>query len=194
MTRIAATALVGVLLVSRGSSVRGLWPLGPGEYVLQIAAREGSMAGNTAGGRLWLLATSLTDRSVRTGRIADANRSDPRYIPLYGWTEVDLGRVGAPLCSDGPAPAPTSRDPVFPGVLVLTVDPAWAFEANGVVRPKDGPMLVLGTLSNMRDGAGRLDGCGIGLFAQSIGRNCIRGAWAEWGIVADGRGRFELCR
>ena len=189
-----AAVLAGVVVLSSlsGSSPRRSWPIAAGEYVLRIAARAGSMQGAVTGGHVWLVPTSPEDRSPATGEVVAANLADARYMPLYGWTDVDLHRVGAPLCDDG-TPPPTSRDPVFPGILVITLDPAWAFEATGVTRPKDGPILVMGTASNMRDGRVRIDGCGIGLFGQSPGRACIRGVWSAWGTVGDGRGVFELC-
>jgi hypothetical protein len=192
--RTAVVVIAGLIASQTASTPPLLWPIGPGEYVLRIAAREGTRRGSVTGGHVTLVATSSSDRSPRTGEKVPSNRSDPRHIPVYGWTDVDLHRVGAPLCDEGPAPLPGSRDPVFPGVLVLTLDPAWALEANGVRRPKDGPIVVIGTLSNMRDGRLRLDGCGIGLFGQSTGRACMRGVWAEWGLAVDGRGVFELCR
>ena len=166
------------------------WNLSAGDYELSLHATRGSRRGRTVQGPLVLVPTSQADRSPRTGQIARDH--DIRYTPLYGWLEADLREVGAPLCPDGPAPPPASRDPVFPGVLVLAVDPEWKLETR-VKRPPDAPILAIGTSVNMRDGRTHLDGCGIGLFVQTADRVCLRGEWSEFGLQYDGAGSFSLC-
>lgn len=135
--------------------------------------------------------TSAADTSPRTGQRAERH-VDTRYTPLYGWTDIDLKGVAAPICPEGPEPLPSSQDPVFPGVLVLKLDPRWKFESRVTYR-KDAPILVIGTGTNLRDGTMILDGCGIGLFVQDRDGRCLRGEWAEWGLEVDGRGTFTLC-
>jgi hypothetical protein len=181
-----------------GLAGAGLWwrhtrtsgQLRAGDYRLSMTATSGSRRGNAVEGHLTLVRTAESDRSPRTGE--QPKPSDSRYLPFYGWTDADLSQVGAPLCLDGPAPPPSSRDPVFPGVLVLQLPPGMKL-ATPVQRPMQAPILVTGTGRNIRDGGRRLDGCGIGLFVQSHERNCVRGEWAEWGLEADGRGTFALC-
>jgi hypothetical protein len=159
------------------------WSLTPGEYRLSMTATRGSQRGHSTQGPLTLRITP-----PRAGQHPD----ESRYAPLYGWTDADLTNVGAPLCADGPAPAPSPRDSVFTGVLVLKLPPESVLDAR-VSRPKDAPILVTGTGTNIRDGGRRLDGCGIGLFVQSRGWNCLRGEWGEWGLEHDGGGTFTLC-
>jgi hypothetical protein len=61
-----------------------------------------------------------------------------------------------------------------------------------VAHRDEDPILVTGTVGNIRDGKNRLDGCGIGLFVQGRSFRCVRGEWTGWGLERDGRGTFEL--
>jgi hypothetical protein len=168
-----------------------IWGLSAGAYELSFVATRGSRQGKTVRGNLVLASTAKTDRSPRTGEIA--KDPDIRYFPLYGWLDANLLEVGAPLCPGGLAPPPSSRDPVFPGVIVQAIDPAWNF-GDRVKRPPGAPILAIGTLANMRNGRLGLDGCGIGLFVQAAGSGCWRGEWSEFGLQHDGAGTFSLCR
>ena len=112
-------------------------------------------------------------------------------MPLYGWTDMDLGAVGAPLCDD--VTPPSSRDPVHTGVLVLKLDLETERIDFRVPRRSGTPVLVMGTHTNIRIRQMRLDGCGIGFFVQDRSFRCLRGEWAEWGLKYDGGGTFELC-
>jgi hypothetical protein len=65
-----------------------------------------------------------------------------------------------------------------------------------LVPPKDRadrPIIVIGTLSNLRTGSLYVDGCGIGLFVNDWDGTCYRGTWGKWGIVAGGSGTFRAC-
>jgi hypothetical protein len=186
-------ACIGVAIIARLWWPQGhtSWDLAPGDYALSMVATQGSMVGETVRGRLTLKPTSDADTSPRTGQRAKGP-PDTRFIPLYGWTDIDLNGVAAPICPEGPEPPPSSHDPVFPGVLVLKLDPSWKL-ASRVMYRKEVPILVIGTGPNIRDGSQILDGCGIGLFVQHRDGRCLRGEWAEWGLKADGRGTFTLC-
>jgi len=167
------------------------WDLAPGDYQLSMVATHGSRRSSTAQGRLTLRPTSNSDRSPRTGQSVEGP-PDIRSAPLYGWTDVDLKEVAAPICPEGSAPPASSRDPVFTGVLVLKLEPEVKLESRVPYR-QEAPILVTGTGTNIRDGKPRLDGCGIGLFVQHRGLRCLRGEWTAWGLEADGRGTFRLC-
>jgi len=159
--------------------------LKPGEYELVLVATEGSHRGRRVAGPLTLRSASPSDRSPRTGEIAE----DFADTPLFGWVDFDLLAVGAPICFEEPHPSPDSRDPVFPGVLVQQYD--FGIDL-GLKHPAHTPILLIGTLSNIRTQNGWLDGCGIGLFVQAFTDGRFVGEWKEWGIVADGRGYFCL--
>ena len=198
MIRIAVIA--GVIVVCIGFAIVGcqwrpqghtFWDVTPGDYTLSMVATQGSKVGGAVQGRLTLKPTGDADTSPQTGQRAKGPL-ETRYTPLYGWTDIDLKGVAAPICLEDPYPLPSSQDPVFPGVLVLKLDPEWKL-ASRVMYRKEAPILVIGTLTNMRDGKMRLDGCGIGLFVQDRDGRCFRGEWAEWGLEVDGRGTFKLC-
>lgn len=190
--RVAAVALVLVVVAVAVALrwLRGPWDLlRPGDYTLSMIATSGSRTGRSTRGPLTLVATRGSDSSPRTG--ARVGGPPPIHVtPLRGWTDADLRGVGAPLCDE--ATPPSSRDPVFTGVLVLKMGPDWKLETR-VTRRNDAPILVTGTVTNIRDGRLRLDGCGIGLFVQERSFRCVRGEWVEWGLEGDGRGTFELC-
>src|SRR5690349_18754830 len=76
-------------------------------------------------------------------------QSDTLESPLYGATDVALTSVGAPMMADTIAPTPESTDPVYPGVRVLIQN--WQND-----RPKR-PVILIGTLSNLRNGQTWLD-------------------------------------
>lgn len=136
--------------------------IGPGEYRLTLVATSGSKSGSSSQGNLWLSPTSGGDTDRH---------------PLYGATDLDFKRIGAPMDEQGPEPDPTSRDPVSPGVLVLR-------------EPKE-TVLAIGTQSNLRDGGIlHLDGSGIGLWVTEAGPTGFSGTWRAWGTVVDGAGYF----
>ena len=105
--------------------------------------------------------------------------STPQF---YGWTNLDLARVGAPICSDGISPSPASRDPLRPGALVD------ASPNRAEVSP-----ILIGTLSNLREGSMYTDGCGIALFLEAWDGSCYSGSWDAWGMAIDGAGTFRAC-
>jgi hypothetical protein len=120
--RVAAVALVLVVATVMGTARwrNRPWDLRPGDYTLSMAATSGSQTGRSTRGPLTLVATSATDTSPRTG--ARVAASPPiHWTPLRGWIDADLRAVGAPLCDE--ATPPSSRDPVFAGVLVLRSEP-----------------------------------------------------------------------
>ena len=149
-------------------------------------ADRGSRKDGIAEGTLWLRPTSVSDRSPRTGELADSS-----YIkaqPLYGWSDVKFELVGAPICATAPHPPASSDDPVYPGVLVHDL-PDFAF-ARGA---KSQIMLTVSTLSNLRNGEDWVDGCGIVMHITSWDGQCYRGTWSKWGRRSDGSGRYCLC-
>jgi len=161
-----------------------------GDYELTLTAECGSRAGVSAHGRLALARARRTDASPRTGETAP--EFEDRKVLLYGWTDLDFGAVGA-IVYGTPAPPPTSRDPIYPGVLVvatswfLQIDPALSL-------PRNAPMMLIGTNSNSRMGALFTDGSGIALLIEAWRAQCYRGRWDAWGIVANGAGAFKACR
>jgi len=163
-------------------------PLRPGAYSLSLTATEGSRQGGVAEGALMLVAPRATDTSPRTGERAKDTRSG---APLfYGWTGVNLTLVGAPMCGGNHHPSPDSQDPVYPGVVVIRVPygPGGAFTGGGEVST-----VLVGTLSNLRNGDGWTDGCGFAMYMLTWDGQCNAGKWNEWGLRKDGRGTFRLC-
>ena len=157
-----------------------------GEYQIIFVATRGSDDGSFSEGRLVLKATSEEDRSPATGEVA-SDFGPLSENPLYGWVDADLDAVGAPICHDGAEPPPDSRDPVYPGVLVLSVD--WEKKY-----PEGTPVLTVATMSNQRNGTISTDGCGIGLWVHEVTPEGFSGVWREWGIIRNGRGRFCAAR
>jgi hypothetical protein len=157
-----------------------------GEFSLTLVATEGPQRDSSVSGPLWLWPTSVSDSSPRTGKRAVA--TDTLRTPFYGATDVNFDAVGAPVFRHGPSdptPSPDSRDPVYPGVLVFAGNrPGNSVGASAT--------LVIGTLSNMRDGLISGDGEGIGLWVRAFDENAFVGDWSEWGIVRGGRGYFCL--
>jgi hypothetical protein len=151
--------------------------LKPGTYKLVVVATSGRKQGASAEGELNLRPTSPSDRSPRTGQIAqDTNLAE---APLYGWAELDFLAVDAPV---GNALA-SSRDPVFPGVLVRLI--SWQ---EGY--PAKTPVLLVSTVSNRRDDMILLDGGGIGLWVRRLSEGSFAGEWSGWGIAISGTGYF----
>lgn len=159
-----------------------------GEYNLYLSATEGSHRGTEAEGIVTLVAATKSDRSPRTGEIAKDGPEGPPL--LYGWTNTDLKHVGAPLCSEHPHPSPNSNDPVYPGIIVQRVPygPDGPFTGRSEVSA-----VLVGTLSNLRNGEMWWDGCGFGMFVLAWDGRCHTGKWSEWGLKYDGRGEFLLC-
>jgi len=103
-------------------------------------------------------------------------------------TGPDFAQVGSP-CGTNLKPAPSSRDPQNPGVLVLQLEVHLSVE-----RPADAPILLVGTLDNAKATRGWQDGSGLAMYVQAKDGSCFTGQWAEWGIIRCGRGRFQLCK
>ena len=146
-----------------------------GVYRLTLVADHGSREGGSSEGLLTLVTASATDKSPITGEIAKDAYEPPLF---YGWTELDFGRVAAPVCRE---PDPASRDPVRPGVVV----PARTH--------LDRQLVLIGTVWSLRDGFLSTDGCGIALQVEGSEAGCYRGSWNRWGLAANGSGTFEAC-
>jgi len=138
-----------------------------GQYEIQFKATGGTSKGNSASGQLWL---APIDPSVRQ----DGH-------PLYGWLNADLSLVDAPICSDD-EPAPMSRDPLNPGVLVTT--------------ERDGHQVL--TVANAghkyHPGYVTFDGCGIILYIDQADSATFSGRWGAYGIIYNGCGYFQARR
>jgi len=146
-----------------------------GVYRLTLLADHGSRRGASTEGSLTLVSTSAADKSQSTGEVAKDVYDVP---PFYGWVELDFQRVAAPTCRH---PDPASRDPVRPGALVR----ADKYHRHQVV--------LIGTVSNLRDGSLYTDGCGNALNVEGSKGNCYLGSWDRWGIAVDGSGTFRAC-
>lgn len=155
--------------------------LQPGRYRLTLVATEGSKAGASVLGEMTLREPAPEDRSPRTGEPA---RDRGRTPTLWGWTDADVDAAGVPLCDGGTSP--DSDDPVYPGVVVDK------FNSQSIRQPEEAPVLLLATVSNLRNGTRKLDGCGASLFVQGERDGVFWGSWMEGGIRLDGRGRFCL--
>jgi hypothetical protein len=151
--------------------------LDPGDYELVLDQLSRATVGQPSKGRLVL-------RELRAGHDLRS-----RGYRLYGWTDVDLKRLRAPL--DASSTPGDSRDPDSPGVLVLVPSPQ--FNGFGVAQPSGAPIVLIGTVDNKKATRGWEDGGGIGLFVQSKDGRCVSGEWTNWGIVRGGRGRFRIC-
>ena len=159
----------------------------PGSYDIVFLATSGSERGTQTTGKLVLKRTSPTDRSPSTGEPPADFNNDRAKQPLYGWIDADLEKVGAPICAMEGEVLPNSHDPVFPGVIVEV-------ERNDDTYPDGTPVLNIGTVSNDRTVVFATDGCGIGLWVHEIDPNGFSGKWGEYGIIANGRGRFCATR
>jgi hypothetical protein len=147
----------------------------PGTYHLVLVATGGPKKGASVEGELWLAPTSPGDISPRTGKKASPGESLAE-VPLFGSANIDYSAVGAPVWEPT-----TSRDPIFPGVLVRVTD--W----EGVFRQ---PVVVIGSEGNRRDGTVTKDGSGIGLTVQQITEAGFAGTWDAWGRKLGGKGYF----
>jgi hypothetical protein len=154
--------------------------LAAGRYRLVLAAQVGSRKGRRASGTLELRVASADDVSPRTGELATASMP----IALWGWTDLNMSRVAAPICADDIHPPPNSRDPEYPGVVV------W-----GECLPSAGalPLILVSTVLTPRNGSSYTDGCGIVLTAKRWAGDCYHGHWSGSGLVHDGAGTFTLC-
>ena len=157
----------------------------PGKYRLTLIAGRGSRVGARATGTLTLFPTSGADRSPTTpnGRAG----ADTAAYPMYGATNLDLTRVGAPLMPDVFFPAPTSLDPLRPGVLVHVDYAHGRADASSIE-------LLIGTRENLRDNHGFVmtDGAGIVLSVCRIIRGRVVGEWRNYGMVVNGSGEFYI--
>jgi len=117
---------------------------------------------------------------------------DTAKTPLYGAAEgLDFQKIGAPVPDDTPV---ESRDPVFPGVLVLTHAPGPDTSGANGVFTLNSVVLVMGTVSNERSGLEVEDGSGIGLWVRHADSTGFWGTWDNWGIVAGGSGYYCALR
>ncbi len=155
----------------------------PGEYRLTMVAIRGSRRGESRTGPLHL----EKSRAVDGKRITFRNEFLPDTAEhlLIGHTSVDLLGVGAPMArsNDAVEPSWTSRDKTHPGVLVL-VARRYGTDSISAVD------LLIGTVSNHRDGSNWLDGAGIHLSVNEISDSTFAGHWGAWGIIHDGSGYF----
>ena len=157
--------------------------LTPGSYRLTLVATAGRTAGKYRSGRLRLTLAGPTDRSPRTGEGPDTTRLT--QFPLVGSVDLDFRGVGAPMAAAGSsrAPAPTSTDPIYPGVLVVT-DFVPDSTQLGSAR------LLIGTLQNQRVPSFAQDGMGIMLTVCNWSPIGFGGTWDRYGIVSNGSGYF----
>jgi len=182
---LAPYQLRGLFLASPGSSEARVH-LAPGTYRVTLRALEGAKSGQQVSGLLHLKKATCDDRSEQTGdRIEDC-----QYLcltPLYGWTDVHLRSVGAAVANRGSeAPAPSSRDPLHPGVLEIMGD-------CGESERSEVRLLAIGTVLNRRDAHFATDGPGITVrVLRSVG-NCLDGEWHEGGLSPDAGGSFRAC-
>jgi hypothetical protein len=183
---IGVVALQVVLLASgaNGSAAEKNVPtpieLAPGEYELTADVVSASQQVLQSKGSLVLRKVAVT------------NQLATRY-QLFGWTEVEFRKLGAPI--DESATPAQSRDPDNPGVLLLLLPPgSERLFKHFKVRPSRGaPILLIGTVENKKQTRGWNDGGGIGLFVQSQQGRCSTGAWTNWGILVGRSGHFKIC-
>jgi len=150
-----------------------LSPLTAGEYLLTLVATSGPKSGAQVTGPMILKKAGPKDRSPRTGEVASISYGEePQF---YGAAALDWSRVAAPVLEGEPPPA-NSLDPIYPGVLV---------RSDGATT-----LILIGTLSNFRNGEAWLDGAGIGLTVTAASSNRVRGTWDAWGLAVGGGGRF----
>ena len=164
------------------------YQLAAGAHHFVLRAESGKRKGSSVEGALTLRATSASDRSPKTGQLA-FDRSLPS-TPLYGWIDVPLQGVDAPLCD---SLASSAQDPVFPGVLVMLPNQRMDFLPP---RPDSAPLLFVGTLRNRRVDEHVMDGCGFVMVVQGSdehNKECLGGVWKLWGRQPGGEGSFTLC-
>ena len=102
--------------------------LTPGEYrwVLLPSADSQAAEGSVVVGRLWLWSASTADRSPATGERAAPALG--RVVVYTGATNAPLGRAGIRFDTTQPRlfPPAASRDPVYPGLVVVRPSAAGA--------------------------------------------------------------------
>jgi hypothetical protein len=157
----------------------------PGHYWLTMVADDRVLA--TAHGNLWLTPTSPGDRSP-VHPDARPPDGDTAWAPLYGATDADLPRVGAlnyaPDTGTYFVPTPSSRDPLYPGVIVQIQN----WQPN---RGRRQNALVIGSFVNRRpDGQHFLDGGGIVLWVRHFADGGFYGSWQPFGRREEGEGHF----
>jgi hypothetical protein len=170
--------------------------LRPGAYEVTLVATEGSQRGGETTGVLWLWTAHADDRSL------DGSRSPLpdeilREVPFYGSLSIDFVEVGAPIDAEsGIEPDPRSSDPVRPGVLVTYYSPRALACMRPIPSNEDGelPLLLVGTLSNLRDDDGWLDGSGFGMWITRLDARAFEGNWDRFGRQVDGSGTFRAVR
>ena len=121
----------------------------PGTYRLVLVATKGDRKRARASGLLTLRHSPPDERPRPMGEVPVGWEWDQKE--LIGTLDIDLTQVAAPMCGD--SPDPRSTDPIYPGVLVKAID--WEDRY-----PKRTPVMVVGTVSNRRDGTQAFDGCG----------------------------------
>jgi hypothetical protein len=76
-------------------------------------------------------------------------------------------------------------DPIYPPVLLI----AMAIK-NPPMAERFWTVLVIGTVSNRRDGAMITDGAGVGMWIREADAGGFRGTFDPWGIVVDDEGHY----
>jgi hypothetical protein len=156
--------------------------LAPGIYSLVMVATDGPRSRSRINGDLTLRATSLDDRSSRTGQLP-ARGERRAAMPLWGWFNGDLRGVGAPLPdrADTTVPQPDSDDPIYPGVVVLVQN--W----QGPSRLRQN-MLWISTGQNFRAERNWMmaDGPGIVLNVRVLNAEGFAGTWGPAGLARVG--------
>ncbi len=152
----------------------------PGAFRLVLVATSGRKRGGTTRGNLKLNRTSTSDRSPKTGELADDSWGrDITTAPLYGWATANWRSIGAPVSYR----EARSRDPVYPGVLVrILSSPGYPYT----------PTLKIA--GNARAGEITLDGAGIFLSVRQLDDTGFYGDWRGAGVVTSGSGHFCAIR
>jgi hypothetical protein len=156
--------------------------LAPGEYELSVEGSSRSKLELSRKGSL----------SLRKWHASNQVSTD--LYPLYGWTNIDFKDMGIPL--DAASMPPVSQDPENPGVLVFVAPSRYdgLFKSFKVRQASGAPILFIGTVNNRKATRGVVrDGGGVGLFVQGREGQCLRGQWADVGLVTGGIGRFKIC-
>ena len=127
-------------------------------------------------GRLWLGPASADDRSPVTHERAAAPRVADDTVAFVGATDADLPRAGVYLDTTRPRvfPPPTSRDPVYPGLVVTRAVPSGR-----------GWMLLVGAENwRAKQDVMVVDGPGAYFSVDaSDGRGGFAGRWGPWGRI-----------
>lgn len=103
---------------------------------------------------------------------------DTDLHPVYGLMIPDTGAFTASRIGRLRA----ATDPIYPPVLLLS-------HSSKTPQPPT-RVLLIGTVSNRRDGIVDLDGAGLGMFVRHADAGEFRGVFQPWGIVVDDRGYF----